>query len=122
MSDQDDTRAQTIRGLRELADFLERTPDAEVDAAADVTILDYATTCDEFLAKAEKIGGPWEQVMDGGYFKLVRRFGPVKYQLYTNEVHVGEARQVVRPVTEWTPDPEVPARLDALNTVEDVAA
>jgi hypothetical protein len=101
MSIREDTRATEraafINGLRDAADFLEQNPVARAETGGGVCcLLHYAVTGDELLKIAELIGGPFEQETDNGFFKLIRRFGPVEYQLYTPIGAISRAMWVER--------------------------
>jgi hypothetical protein len=111
----DERRADAVAGLRALADFLEETPAASQHIGSDrIMVFDYQGTREAFLAQAEAIGGPFEREQDPSYFKLVRRFGPFAYQLYTDARALGQSRPVNVKVNAWTLDDDVQARLDAL--------
>jgi hypothetical protein len=118
MSIREDTRATEraafITGLRDAADFLEQNPVARAETGGDVCcLLHYAVTGDELLKIAELIGGPFEQETDNGFFKLIRRFGPVEYQLYTDIREVASMPSWVMQGP-WRLDAEVMDRLERL--------
>lgn len=119
MSIREDTRATEraafINGLRDAADFLEQNPVARIGAGGgECCLYHFVTAGDELLKIAELIGGPFELDMDDPYFMLLRRFGPVTYQLYTDisEVATGMPSWAVQ--SSWRLDAEVRDRLERL--------
>lgn len=108
----DADRVAFIEGLRDAATFLEQNPAAHTGHGGECVLYHYVTAGDGLLKIAELIGGPFEQEIDGNYFMLRRRFGPVTYQLYTAISEV--ASSVPAPVVQdtWRLDAEVRDRLE----------
>lgn len=78
-----DDRAAYVAGLRELADYLEATPDLPVP---DVSTVSYHPrgTDEQGRAEvdrvAEVLGTAAESTAGGDHYQVTRRFGPVEYQ------------------------------------------
>lgn len=79
MADQNDTRERrkAVRGLRELADWLEATPDAPL---AYYPSYGRQVTGEEMLRIAASLGFT-RQDTDNTYVVVARHFGPVEYRL-----------------------------------------
>jgi hypothetical protein len=99
----DHTRAW-VDGLRKLADFVEKHPTLGEELSA-VSILVYACTSEEFIQLAKELGSG-EKVSEDSWYTLRRRFGPHRFELFTDRNEVCErvlvgTQTVLKPVYEW---------------------
>ncbi len=106
-------RHEYIKGLRDLADFLEQHPDfpsLPLDGGSALTIMSYTLTREQLASMPRTLGGRWDKDADDTYYHLRRRFGPHQVQLYTSRGDVCERVQVgTRTVQQPAPDaPPVP--------------
>jgi hypothetical protein len=77
-------RADVVRGLRELADYIEANESASTRVGmGGVVVYDYVETVDQMLAQVAVLPGPWELGDDGPYMGMTRQFGPLGYRVYT---------------------------------------
>ena len=112
-------RHEYIRGLRDLADFLDERPEvdvSELDTAARV----FWYVREDELADAARTLGRAEKTADESYVKLERRFGPHVVQAYT--AHEGVCERVVvgtETVTREVPDPELVAEVPTITVTEE---
>lgn len=105
MSDETD-KAEIIQGLRELADWLEATPEADITVYG-IDCQNYGATKEDVLALA-RTEGAFEKNYVGGYFELIRRFtGGVTYIMNAAREEVCTA-VVVGTETVTVPDPAAP--------------
>lgn len=101
----EDDKAKVIAGLRQLADFLEATPDALLDFAP--TIAFYGATPEAIRALARS-GGKFDKQYVGGILEVSRSFeGGVKYEMNISREQVCTARVVGTREVERT-DPNAP--------------
>jgi hypothetical protein len=105
---------QCIRGLRELADWLEAHPEAQQTASYGITLNHPCKDAEELVRLARSLGGRWDKNESSDcYFTLTRRFGPtVQYDLYVAREAVCTKRLVgTKTRTIEGPDPEDVAAL-----------
>ena len=105
---------QAVRGLRELADWIEANPAThDTIGYSGCTINHCCRDREQFVATLKALGGPWEKSTIGDYFNMERRFGPlIAYHVYVKRSEVCERRVVgTREVTIEAPDPDVVAAL-----------
>ena len=100
---------ETVKGLRELADFIEQHPDLNWSyvGARCGTVVDTG----EDLAAFAATGGKWDKdaydTGTGGNFALRRKFGPVELSVLASRDQVCERKVVGVEVVE-IPDPDAP--------------
>jgi hypothetical protein len=125
MSLTDEKRAETIKGLRDFADFLEANPEASVPFSG-LLAMDFPQSKAEMATAAKGLGGHWEKTdRVDGQFQLKRNFGPwCEYRLSINREAVCERIvKGTREITLTAPDPEAIAALPQIErteTVEDI--
>jgi len=77
-------RAELIKGLRALADYLETNPDIPAPSYADVYTFPPDGACDEMRAEidiiAARLGSNARETADGSHYTVTRSFGPVTYR------------------------------------------
>jgi hypothetical protein len=78
---------EAARGLRQLADFVEDNP--EFARAINQHFLMYVTERDEFVRLARQLGTSRKDP-DNDWYRLIRRFGPIGLQLYSDRAKVCE--------------------------------
>jgi hypothetical protein len=115
-------RAETIAGLRALADLLERCPDAQAPYSATVYHSIYPWECEdqkgEFIRVMKAIGGRWDKLPEGDQFKLEQKLGGnTKYILSVAREAVCERRvvgsqMVERMAASYVPPPKELVRED----------
>lgn len=112
MSDEQHIRAYeyaaTITALREFADWLEAHPEVVV-TTKECVFLDYRIGRNDFLARLREIGGPWKIDEDNGvgYLGVSKRFGFIRYRIYTERENIGEERPVQRIESEFVIDRQI---------------
>lgn len=113
-------RAEFVRGLRELADFLAAHP--EIDFSPDYGTATVQWWCGgpNDLAAAARTLGRVEKKSDDSFLSLVRHFGPHKIDAYALHSRVCE-RVVVRTETVATevPDPEALKQVPTVTVTEE---
>lgn len=111
-------RTEIIKGLRELADWLEDTPEA-IMTSGSIVISEWAYNKEGIIALA-KTPGTFEKVYEGGYFDLRRHFsGNIRYQMSSPRRVVCEARVVGTRKVEHR-DPELVALVPMIEKDEDI--
>jgi hypothetical protein len=113
---ENDYRSDTIRGLRELADFLDAYPDVPVPYSNELNVFAQSK---ETLARLARLTS-WQKQYCGGYFALTRSFGDgmivlslnIERQVVCRQIVVGERvvpaqpaqPERIEPITEWVCD------------------
>jgi len=110
MSATDKKRVETIKGLRDFADFLEANPDASVPFSG-LLAMDFPQSKAEMATTAKGLGGHWEKTdRVDGQFQLKRNFGPwCEYRLSISREAVCE--RIVKGTREITLTEADPAAL-----------
>jgi hypothetical protein len=97
-------RAEFVKGLRELADFLEAHEALPVSSSFFVNV--YCSSKDGFLAAVRAIGNRGEKEISDEWARYQVWFGPIKYYVYTDREAV--CTKVVKG-TEYVPQAFIPA-------------
>lgn len=92
-------RAKFIRGLRDLADFLDERPESEAPTPDFASIAAFfrsykQRTPDQFVAAAVAVGGV--VAVNRLDVRCTRAFGPIEYQLIADASDVCVEREVVQ--------------------------
>lgn len=101
------TAAEQAAGLRELADWIETNHDVVHAGDFSATLLMCRIDRAEFIEAARALTPTERDMNDPSWFTLIRRFGPLKAQLYIAYDKVGEAHTELRPVESWKLDQDV---------------
>lgn len=113
--------SDTIRHLREFADWLEAHPMARTDLSGGDGIYDYQLGRDAFIERARALdAGEWDQEITGESLMLIRRWGTLSYRLYTSLKCVCEEHPVEEPATEWVLSPSVLEEMSTQDCMDQV--
>lgn len=78
-------RAATLKGLRELVDFLDAHPDVPVPTRMELQLSTYGPTMDERAASVDQFAQgvgtrpEWSDGNGNAYYTATRAFGPVRF-------------------------------------------
>jgi hypothetical protein len=111
-------QAEFVRGLRELADWLEASPEWIGGYWNALRVDDFVDTQDEFRAKARLLGGERRKDAVGNYLSVERFFGPHRVAVNVSREKVCErvvvgTREVpaeparVEEIVEWRCEPSI---------------
>lgn len=117
-ADETYTHTEFAAGLRELADFIERTPEFPLPYSPKLYAFSrhYADGSGvEEAARIARLFGRCEKSVDENTarFELTRRFGPVGLVFTVARGAVCERREVTKTVVEWVCAPSLLAAADA---------
>jgi hypothetical protein len=80
-------REELIQGLRDMADFLEQQPDVPIVYHAGMSVPVFGI---DTIRAAIRAMGDVEKRFEGNYVSVIRRFGPVKYEVFVAREDVCE--------------------------------
>lgn len=116
----EEERAAFIRGLRELADYIEVTPAFPLPAAHNVMAFAEGNIDAQraTLVELARSGGRWEKNASDSYFELSRRFGSIPVVVMADHESVCVRKVVGQRITH-KPDPAAVAELPKVPVVVD---
>ena len=103
-----EARADFVKGLRDLADFIEQTGVVTPYATESYPkAINAMVDGKEDLAEFARVAGYVEKDYSGSFATLRKQFGPISYEVFTHRNNVCERVQVgTETITEEVPDPE----------------
>lgn len=117
----DNTKEDLVKGLREMADWLEANESIPVASWGTVFGVDlnvYGEDRDQALGTVRSSSGPWEKRYIGSSFELIRKFsGGCKYSFNISRAAVCDRRVVGTELVE-VPDPNAPKITEEREVVE----